>query len=160
MATELALAKQSMNKTISILRERTTGIDNNVNDILVSTVFVSINGQKTALKELSAINQNTKTRTISIIPYDRTMLPEITKELIRQGFDAYQFSPTNISVNIPLPSGENYKKVLAHIKSLGEEAKVAIRNIRRKYMKKCDREELQKVTDNSINRIDEIIKRT
>ncbi len=61
-------------------------------------------------------------------------------------------------VNIPLDSGENQQKIHSQIKSMGEESKTSIRNIRRKFRKKDkdNDKQLQDITDQAIKEIDSL----
>lgn len=130
----------------------------NVNDDLISTVKVDYDHQQTPLQHLSLIYQ--QDRRISVTPYDPSMTGVIEDELKRQGFNAYKFSKITVVVNIPLPSGENYEKVISQMKKLGEEAKVSIRNIRKKFRNKEDKsreKRLQEMTDSAIRQIDGLI---
>ena len=79
--------------------------------------------------------------------------------LKKQGFNAYKFSKTTVVVNIPLPCGENRHKVAAQAKKIGEEAKVAVRNIRKKFRKKDkdNEKQLQTMTDAAIKEIDKAV---
>ncbi len=146
-----------MQKTVDLFKTQLFGMTDDIDDGLIATVKVTCNHQKMPLQHLSLINQ--QGRRISVTPYDPSMLGTIEDELKRQGFNAYKFSKTTVVVNIPLPSGETLEKVASQTKKLGEEAKVAIRNIRKKFRKK-DKDhdkELQATTDIAIKKINDLI---
>jgi ribosome recycling factor len=147
-----------MRKTVDLFKSQLVGLEDNVNDVLVAAVKVNYNHQLTPLQHLSLIDQ--RDRRISITPYDPTMVGAIEEELKRQGFNAYKFSKTTVVVNIPMASGEARQKVVSQMKKLGEEAKVAIRNIRKKFRKKNKDEDhdkrLQEATNAAIKEIDEL----
>lgn len=146
----------SMRKTVDLLKTQLVGLEDNVNEQLISTIKVEYNHQLTPLQHMSLVNQ--QDRRVSVTPFDPTMVGVIEDELKRQGFNAYKFSKTTVVINIPPACGETRQKVAAQMKKLGEESKVAIRNIRKKFRKKDqdhDRE-LQALTDASIKEIDKL----
>lgn len=111
----------------------------------------------TELRQLAIIESN-KSR-ISVSPYDTMLIGPINTTLKAQGFDSYIFSKTSVVVNIPQPCGEEKEKVIKYIRKFGEEAKISIRNIRKKARKECYLEkEIQKMTDSAIEEIEGWIK--
>lgn len=146
-----------MRKTVELLKSQLVGMEDNVNENLIATVKVGYNHQPTPLEHLSLVHQ--KDRRVSVTPFDPTMVGAIEEELKKQGFNAYKFSKTTVVVNIPLACGDNHKKVASQMKKLAEEAKVAVRNIRKKFRRKDkghDRE-LQVVTDAAIQEICDLV---
>lgn len=146
-----------MRKTVDLLKTQLIGLEDNVNDDLISTIKVDYNHQQTPLQHLSLISQ--RDRRVSITLFEPSMIGVVEKELKKQGFNAYKFSKTTVVVNIPLAAGDTRRKVALQIKKLGEEAKVAIRNIRKKFRKK-DKDhdkELQTITDAAIEEINGLI---
>lgn len=143
----------SMRKTVDLFKSQLEGFRDDINEDLIATVKVPYNHQMTPLQHLSLVNQ--KDRRISVTPYDPSLLAVIETELKQQGFDAYKFSKTTVVVNVPLRDGQSQKKVEAQIKKLAEEAKIAIRNIRKKFRQKNkdNDEELQALTDKAIEEI-------
>jgi len=146
-----------MRKTVDLLESQLFGMRDNINDDLIATIKVNYNHQPTPLQHLSLVSQ--RDRRVSIVPYDPSLIGAIEEELKKQGFNAYKFSKTTVVVNIPLPDGESRKKVDSQIKKLGEEAKISIRNIRKKFRKK-DKDhdkELQAITDAAIKEIEDLL---
>ena len=146
-----------MRKTVDLLKTQLIGMEDNVNESLVATVKVEYNHQQTPLQHLGLVYQ--QDRRISITPFDPTMVGVVEEELKKRGFNAYKFSKTTVVVNIPLASGDNSQKVASQMKKLGEEAKVSIRNIRKKFRKK-DKDhdkELQVMTDAAIGKVNDLI---
>ncbi len=146
-----------MRKTVELLQSQLVGLEGNVNDELISTIKVEYNHQPTPLQHLSLVHQ--QDRRISITPFDPSMMRVIEEELTKQGFHAYKFSKTTVVVNVPLPSGDQRRKVAAQAKKIGEEAKVAVRNIRKKFRKKDkdNEKQLQTMTDAAIKEIDKAV---
>lgn len=153
-----------MDKTLAHLKTQLVGIrDGNLSSAVVETVKVDYNGQLTELKNMASVSQ--KDRRISIYPYDPSSMGEIQQALKKHGFDSHKFSKQEMGVNVPPPSGEEREKTIAHVKRLGEEAKIAVRNIRKQHktnqssedQQKSHDKKLQEATDQHIRQIDEII---
>merc|ERR1712194_175390 len=73
---------------------------------------------------------------LSISPFDKSSMKDIEKAIVCAGLG---FTPTSsddsvIRINIPQLTEERRKDLLKQCKSIGEEAKIAIRNIRRDGM--------------------------
>lgn len=146
-----------MNKTVEHLEDQLVGVRwGTVTSGLVDTVRVSCYSGITELRYLASTEGNAKR--IQVTPYDPTLLGPINTALNDAGFNAYVFSKTSIVVSVPQPCGEEKEKVIKRVRKLGEEAKVSIRNIRKKARKECDDDDaIQRVTDASVSEIDRII---
>ncbi len=110
-------------------------------------------------------------RTISIQPWDPKMITQIEKAILTSGLD---LTPSNdgkvIRVPIPPLTEERRREIVKLVKKIGEDSKVAIRNIRRDFLekiKKMEKEkqisedesrrkqkEIQDITDSYIKKID------
>ncbi|MDR2550067.1 MAG: ribosome recycling factor [Desulfobulbus sp.] len=110
---------------------------------------------------------------IAIKPWDPQLLPAIEKAILASGLGLTPQSDGNVvRLMIPPLTGERRKELVKQVKKIGEEYKVAIRNVRRdtneslKKMKKDKaisedemfrlQEDAQKMTDGYINQVDEI----
>ncbi|MCL2341402.1 MAG: ribosome recycling factor [Proteobacteria bacterium] len=110
---------------------------------------------------------------IAIKPWDPQLLPAIDKAILASGLGLTPQSDGQVvRLTIPPLTGERRKELVKQVKKIGEEYKVAIRNIRRdtneslKKLKKDKaisedemfrfQEEAQKVTDGYIHQVDEI----
>jgi len=110
---------------------------------------------------------------IAIKPWDPQVLPAIEKAILASGLGLTPQSDGNVvRLTIPALTGERRKELVKQVKKIGEEYKVAIRNIRRdsnEALKKLKKDkalseddlfrlqkEAQKVTDGFISQIDEI----
>jgi ribosome recycling factor len=145
-----------MQTPVDILQSHIKGIGTDIDDNLVGTVKVDYHGQPTLIRNLAAIDKRNKK--ITITPYDSVVVGEIAKVLGQSGFDAHVYSYKSVVVNIPYPTGETLRKIQAHVKKLGEDAKIAIRNIRRKYKTDDNDKELQQITDMYVKQIDDLIR--
>ncbi len=113
-------------------------------------------------------------RTITIQPWDPSMIPAIERAILTSGLD---LTPSNDGkvIRIPIPplTEERRKEIVKIVKKIGEDHRVAIRNIRRDFLertKKMEKEkkisedesrrkqkEIQEITDKYIKKIDEAI---
>lgn len=70
----------------------------------------------------------------------------------------YKWSKDTIAINLSKPSIEEIEKTTSHIKRLGNEAKISVKNIRQKLKKTfTDEKELQKLVDNANKEIDQLV---
>lgn len=138
---------------------------------LLDGIRVDYYGTSTPLQQLATLTIPDP-RTIMIQPWDQTVLGEVEKAVLKSDLG---LTPMNdgkiIRINIPPLTQERRRELVKIVKKMAEEAKVAIRNIRRdaneliKELKKDKeisedqqfkgQEEVQKITDATIARIDE-----
>ncbi len=132
-------ASSQMDKSIDHLKHELRGLrTGRASTALVEFVRVDYYGSPTELKSLAAISVPEPTQ-ILIKPFDTGAMAEIRKAL--EGADLGlnpQTEGKQIRVNIPALSGERRQQLVAQAKKMGEEAKVAIRNIRRDANKHAD----------------------
>lgn len=158
-------AIQRMAKTVDFFFEQIQHIrTGNVTPSVLDSVRIECYGQKTPLKGL-AMTTGGRGQPISIKPYDPNMTVQINRDLNSAGFPAYIFSKDTVCVNVPPMSGDEREKIRKHVKKIGEESKVAIRNIRKQGKrllkglpddeKKAGEDYLQEKTDLAISMIDE-----
>ena len=134
-----------MEKAIEVLKNNLSGIrTGRANPGLVDSLRVEVYGSPTPIKQIASVGAPEPTQ-IVIRPYDPGTIKDIEKALIAGNLG---FTPQNdgrlIRINIPPLSTEVRKKMVARIKDLTEESKVAIRNIRRDANKAADQEEKAK----------------
>lgn len=166
-------AEERMEKAISSLkRELTTLRAGKANPALLDRVQVEYYGAMTPLNQLANVN-TPDSRTLLIQPWDKSSLGEIEKAIMKSDLG---LTPSNdgsaIRINIPMLTEERRADLVKTSKKFGEEAKVAIRNIRRdanddiKKMEKTDisedesrrhQEDIQKSTDKFIAEVDKVL---
>jgi ribosome recycling factor len=159
---KLSELRSKMNKSIDYFREQVKGLRyGTVTPSLVDTVKVPSHGQMMPLKHLAA---SSKIKSgISIEPYEPGLVGPVSNALKKAGFNAYVFSKTTVMVSVPPPCGVEKDRIRKRIKVLGDEAKVSVRNLRKKAKKEIEQENysikaLQSVTDEMTAEIDEIVK--
>ena len=113
--------------------------------------------------------------TLSITPWDKGMVQIIDKAILEANLGFNPISDgTNLKIPIPALTEERRKDFVKLVKKFGEDAKVAIRNVRRdanEHLKKEEKDkklseddlkhsedEVQKLTDTHIKLIDDILK--
>ena len=138
---------------------------------LVRDVEIDYWGTPTPLYQVSNISTPDATQ-IVIKPYDKNQLKEIEKSIINADLG---FTPINdgtvIRCNIPQLTGETRAKLVKECYKMAENAKVAVRNIRRDAIAELKKDksipedteraledDVQKLTDNATKKIDQLVK--
>jgi len=137
--------EERMEKAIGVLRHALAGIrTGRANPGLVDSLRVEVYGSSVPMKQLASVGAPEPTQ-IVIRPYDPNTIKDIEKAI--QASDL-GFNPQNdgrvIRLNVPPLSMEVRRKMVARVRDLCEEAKVAIRNIRREGNKLADQSEKDK----------------
>ena len=112
----------------------------------VENIRVEYYGSPTPLKQMANIS-TPDPQQLLIRPFDQGVIKDIEKALRSSDLGMSPNSDgKNIRLNVPPMSGEQRQKMVARIKKSAEEAKVAIRNIRRDANKHLDTAEKNKET--------------
>lgn len=167
--------EERMEKAVEVLRSALGGIrTGRANPGLVDSLKVEAYGSPTPMKQLASVGAPEPTQ-IVIRPYDPGTLKDIEKAIISSelGFNP-QSDGQVIRINIPALSTEVRRKMVARVKELSEEAKVAIRNVRRDGNKAAEqsekdkmltedqrdaaKKEIQELTKNYENRVNDMAK--
>ena len=138
---------------------------------LVDSLEIEAYGQRMKLNQL-ATTSAPEARALAIQPWDKGMIGVIEKAILAANLG---ITPKNdghvIRVSIPVLSEERRMELVKHIGKLAEEARVAVRNVRRheleaaKKDKKIPEDEgrrisddIQKATDEYVSKIDTDLK--
>lgn len=143
--TVLEDAEERMEKANSVLKNSLSGIrTGRATPGLLDSVRVEAYGSQSPLKQLASISAPEPSQLL-IRPFDVGTIKDIEKAIVASDLG---MNPQNdgkiIRINIPALSTDVRKKMVARIKDLAEEAKVAIRNIRRDANKTIDTAEKDK----------------
>lgn len=135
-------AKQQMEKCIRHLQENYANVrTGRANPHVIDDIKVDYYGTKTPINQVAAIKVSEGT-TLLVEPWDKSLLNAIEQAL--QGSDL-GITPNNDGncVRLPFPklTEERRKELVKECKALAEEAKVAVRNIRRDLNGKISRDE-------------------
>jgi ribosome recycling factor len=145
-AEEILLdAEERMEKAITKLRQDLFGIrTGRANPGLVDSLRVEVYGSQTPIKQIANVSAP-EPQQVVIRPFDPSTLKDIEKGIIASDIGLTPQSDGKvIRLNVPPLSGEVRRKMVARTKELAEEAKVAVRNIRRDANKAADTEEKDK----------------
>ena len=167
--------KERMQKAISAYqRELATVRAGRANPSLLHKVTVEYYGAQTPLNQIASITVP-EARMLLITPYDKTALGDIEKAIQKADLGITPSNDGNIiRITIPPLTEERRKELAKLVKKYSEDAKVAVRNIRRDAnddLKKLEKngemtedelrsstEDVQKLTDEYVSKIDEITK--
>ena len=157
-------------KSLSVLKEDLATVRaGRANAALVDKVMVEYYGTPTPLKALANISVP-EPRTLLISPFDPKSIPDIEK-----GINAANIgiNPVNDGKAIRQVTEERRKELTKIVKKMGEETKVAVRNLRREAndkVKKMEKagdfteddakstlDDIQKDIDKAVKSIDEIV---
>ena len=144
---EIALeAEERMEKSLVLLADQLRGVrTGRANVGLVDSIRVDYYGSSTPLKQLANLS-TPEPQQILIRPFDQTVLGEIIKAIQTSDIGLTPNTDNKvIRLNVPSLSVEQRKKLVGRVKDLAEEARVAIRNIRRDANKQADQEQSEKL---------------
>ncbi len=169
----LEFTEEHMMKTIEVMQGDLNSIrTGKASPALVDGIMVDYYGNPTRLKEIAGITAP-EPRMLVIQPWDPSSLQAIEKAILASKLG---ISPVNDGriIRLPIPelSEERRLGLIKQVKTRAEEARIAIRNIRRdsnEVAKKSQKDskitedelksmldEIQKLTDDYIKQVDEI----
>jgi len=170
----LAEAKDKMNRAVEVCKDDFATVrTGRANPALFEKILVEYYGTPTPLQQLASL-QNPEARTLIITPYDKSALKEIERAIVN--FPNLGASPSNdgniIRVTMPELTEDRRKEYVKIVRAKGEEAKIVIRNLRRKAKDDIDatkevgeddiargEKELDAITKNHVDAIDDALKR-
>src|SRR6201998_2274571 len=131
--------EERMEKALGVFRDELRGLrTGRASPALVDMLKVEYYGSPTPLRQLAQIS-TPDPQQIVIRPFDPGCVKDIEKAIRASDLG---MSPNNdgkmIRLTVPTMSGEQRQKMVARIKKSAEEAKVALRNIRRDANKHFD----------------------
>jgi ribosome recycling factor len=137
--------EERMEKAIRKLKGDLSGIrTGRASPGMVDTLRVEVYGSPVPIKQVASVGAPEPNQ-IVIRPYDPGTIKDIEKAILTSELG---FNPQNdgrlIRLNVPPLSTEVRRKMVARVKELSEEAKIAIRNVRRDGNKTADQGEKDK----------------
>ena len=165
--------KKKMDSSLDVFRKNLGGIrTGRASASILDGISVDYYGTPTPLKQVATISVP-ESRLITIQPWDVSILKEIEKAILASDLG---LTPNNDGkiIRLPIPSltQERRKELVKIVKRVTEDAKIAVRNIRREgneQLKKAEKaknvtedecrkgvDEIQKITDDCIKNVDEI----
>jgi ribosome recycling factor len=167
--------QKEMDQSVGALRKELAKIrTGRASTALLEHIVVDYYGATTPLNQLATLSAP-EPRLLVVQPYDRNAMGNIEKAILKSDLG---LTPNNdgkiIRVPIPQLTEERRKELVKHVKKIGEEFRVSLRNHRRvavEQLKEAEKKKeitaddskhghdrVQKITDDFIGRIDKIIK--
>ena len=163
-----------MNKALEALARELAGIrTGKATTNLLDGIRVDYYGTPTPLKQIATITAPDP-KMLVVQPWEKNLIPEIVKAVQKADLGLNPVSEGGV-VRLPIPplNEERRKEMTRLVKKFGEDAKVAIRNVRRDGIEALKKEEkdgkitedemhqgqkhLQDATDSHINKIDKMV---
>lgn len=167
-------AQDKMEKALQVLKKDLASIRaGRANPALLDKVVVEYYGSEMPVNQVANIS-TPDPRTLLIQPWDKSALSDIERGILKSELG---LTPTNdgsvIRITIPALTEERRNELVKLVRKTGEEAKVAVRNIRRDAndtLKKMEKngeipedtlrrgqDEVQKLTDQFIKKVDDVV---
>ena len=156
----LAEAKDKMDKALEVAKDDFGTVrTGRANPLLFQKILVDYYGSPTPLAQLASLN-NPEARTLIITPFDKTALKEIEKAIVAAPNLGANVGNDGEIVRVTLPelTEERRRDFVKLVRDKGEQAKVALRNIRRKA--KDDLDALKEVGEDEISRAEKDLEAT
>ncbi|MGV8969674.1 MAG: ribosome recycling factor [Microbacteriaceae bacterium] len=156
----LAEAKDKMGKALEVAKDDFGTVrTGRANPLLFQKILVDYYGSPTPLAQLASLN-NPEARTLIVTPFDKTALKEIEKAIVAAPNLGANVGNDGEIVRVTLPelTEDRRKDFVKLVRDKGEQAKVAIRNIRRKA--KDDLDALKEVGEDEIARAEKDLEAT
>jgi ribosome recycling factor len=167
-------AGQKMDKAITVLKDELAGIrTGRATPALLSRIVVDYYGTSVPIQQLASFSVP-EPRTLMIQPYDKNAISAMEKSIMSSDVGITPSNDGNvIRLSFPPLTEERRKELIKLVHHRGEEGRVAVRNIRRhskEELEGLEREggiseddlvrsekELQKLTDQHVAEIDEVV---
>lgn len=171
MSSNTKVYEDKMKSTLSHLDHELAAVRaGRANPAVLDKVVVEYYGTPTPIQQVASVAVS-EARTLTITPWDRTLLRPISKAIMASDVGITPIDDGQvIRLNFPAPNEERRRQLAKEVSKMGEEAKVAVRNIRREAMDKAKamkkageltedsqksmEEDVQKLTDKYIKSID------
>ncbi|APB00446.1 ribosome recycling factor [Nocardia seriolae] len=168
-------AEEKFEKAVSVVKDDLGSIrTGRANPGMFSRIVVEYYGSMTPITQISSITVP-EPRMVIIKPYEQAQMQAIETAIRNSDLGV---NPTNngdiIRISIPQLTEERRREMVKQAKSKGEDAKIAIRNVRRKAMDELGRiqkdgdagedevgraeKELDKTTAKYVHQVDELVK--
>lgn len=166
--------RQDMQATIESLKKDCGVIrTGRATTAILDSVTVDYHGAQTQLKQLASLSVP-ESRLIVVQPWDKTIVGEVEKAILRSNLGLNPVSDGNI-IRIPVPqlTEERRRELAKMVHKTAEDHRVSIRNARRdgnEFLKQLEKdkeiseddkrrgqEQIQKLTDQFIKNLDEVV---
>ena len=166
--------EEKMEKALTQMKKEFASVrTGRANPAVLDKVIVDYYGVPTQLRQMSQVTVSEGT-TLVITPYDKTILKDIEKAIIKAEIGVAPNSDgTCIRLNFPPLTEERRRETTKDVRKYGADAKIAVRNIRRDMvdeikkiektenlpedMVKDNQDKVQKLTDKYVGIIDSLV---
>jgi len=169
-------AERRMDKSVEATLHEFNGVrTGRASAALLDRIHVDYYGQPTPLKQLAAINVP-EPRLLTIQPFDPGSIKSIEKAIMESDLGLQPSNDGKI-IRLPIPqlTEERRRELVKLVRHMAEEGRVAVRNVRRDVIHHLKElvdsgqagadeehraeERVQKLTDEHVHRIDELLRR-
>jgi ribosome recycling factor len=168
-------AKSRMDKSLEALRAELSKIrSGKATTALLDGIRVDYYGTMTPINQVGNLSV-LDAHALSFTPWDKTMLAIVDKAILEANIGLNPVSDgTNLRIPIPPLNEERRRELVKLVRKFGEDAKIAVRNIRRdanEHLKreqkeknlsedelKSSEDQIQKLTDEHTKLVDDILK--
>ncbi len=178
MQTVLKDLDTRMNSALDVLSREFVGVrTGRASAGLLDSIRVDYYGNSTPISQMASVSVP-DARTLMIQPWEAAQLKEIEKAIMKSDLG---IQPVNdgkvIRLSMPTPTEERRKQLVKNVHKMAEDARVAVRNVRREANDKLKalakdkkapitedeerrgHDQIQKTTDKFIAKIDELLKK-
>jgi len=166
--------EDNMNKAIKSLQHQMSKVrTGRATAAVLEGVTADYYGTSTPIKNMGQIS-TPEARLLQIQPFDKTLIPAIEKAILAANIGLTPGNDGNmIRIQFPALTEDKRKAFVKDVKKIGEDTKVAIRNLRRDQNDKVKaaekaktvsedeskkiQDEIQKITDNFIKEVDKVV---
>lgn len=167
-------AEEKMNKTVDVLKKDLASLRaGRATPALLDKIQVDYYGALTPVNQMANINVP-EARLLLIQPWDKSTIPAIEKAILKSDLGLTPSNDGNvIRIGIPQLTEERRKDLVKVVRKKSEEARVAVRNVRRDtndMIKELEKEhevseddskraleDVQKITDKFVKKIDDVM---
>ncbi|MDY3618648.1 ribosome recycling factor [Agathobaculum sp.] len=174
MKAELNVYEEKMKKTLDVLAKELAAVRaGRANPAVLDKITVEYYGAPTPLQQVAAVS-TPDPRTLAIQPWDASILKALEKAIQTSDLG---LNPQNdgkqIRLSFPPLTEERRKELIKNVSKMGEEGKVALRNIRRDAIDKMKaankknemtedelhegEDKMQKLTDKYVKEVDAMV---
>lgn len=168
-------AQTRMNKSVEALRHDLAKVrTGRASTAIVEHLKVNYYGSDLPLSQVASIAVS-DARTLTITPWEKPMVAAVEKAILASDLGLTpNTAGTVIRINLPALTEERRRELSRHVHAEGENAKIAIRNIRRdanqsvkellkdkqitEDEERRSEDDIQKLTDSAIKDVDEVVK--
>lgn len=168
-------AQTRMNKSVDSLRHDLTRLrTGRASASLLEPLKVSYYGSDMPLSQVASVSVS-DARSLTVTPWEKQMVAPIEKAILASDLGLTPTTVGNvIRINLPALTEQRRKELSKHVAHEGENAKVAIRNVRRDAIQQVKEllkdkqitedderraeEDIQKLTDRFVKEVDAVVK--